>query len=161
VRKTGLIILLFSSLSLVGCEEQQLTNGEMNSVQASTGPELKWDALRYTRGLKLYQQTCAACHGKHGEGAPNWQQKDADGKFLPPPLNGTGHTWHHPMYMLMDIIQNGTQRLGGNMPPWKGTLSDSQIQDILYWIQSQWPTEIYAAWYNNNQEVIRNRATTR
>jgi mono/diheme cytochrome c family protein len=161
MRKNPLIIITLF-IGLVACEGQQQQPGDaLVSVHASTGPELKQDALRYTRGLKLYQQTCAACHGKQGEGAANWQQKDADGKFLPPPLNGTGHTWHHPMYMLMDIIKNGTQRLGGNMPPWKGTLSDKQIQDILYWVQSQWPTEIYAAWYNNNLEVIRNRATAR
>jgi hypothetical protein len=51
------------------------------------------------------------------------------------------------MYILVDIIKNGAQRLGGNMPLWKGKLSDKQIHDILYWVQSQWPTEIYAACY--------------
>lgn len=152
------VILLF--LGLVACSDEQASSAPPE-VPASTTPVLQMDAVRYTRGLKLYQQTCAACHGRQGEGAPNWQQRDAQGQFLPPPLNGTGHTWHHPMAMLVDIINNGTQRLGGNMPPWKDKLTATQIQDILFWVQSQWPPEIYAAWYNYNQEVLRSKALKR
>ena len=118
---------------------------------------LKQDALRYTQGLKLYQQACSGCHGKQGEGAPGWQQRDKDGKFLPPPLNGRGHTWHHPRAVLLDIINDGTRRLGGNMPAWKDTLSDEQIDNILFWIQSQWDKEIYHAWYRNNQAAELDR----
>lgn len=124
-------------------------------AKSAANPQLEPDAKRYTRGLKIYQQTCAACHGRQGEGAPNWQKRDANGKYLPPPLNGTGHTWHHPMATLVDIINNGTQPQGGNMPPWKDKLTDVQIQDILFWLQSQWPTELYVAWYKHNQEVLR------
>lgn len=157
-RKSRVVAILLLAV-LAGCSEEQ--QGDAVSVQESAGVQLKQDAVRYTRGLKLYQQACAACHGKQGEGAPNWQQRDADGTFLPPPLNGTGHTWHHPMHVLVDIINNGTQRLGGTMPAWKDELSDEQIQDILFWVQSQWPRELYAAWYRNNQEVIGNRGQTR
>lgn len=158
-RLKSLPVMLFV-FALVACSDEQHSSLPVE-VASSTTAVLAKDAVRYTRGLKLYQQTCAACHGRQGEGAPNWQKRDVDGKFLPPPLNGTGHTWHHPMAMLVDIINNGTQRLGGNMPPWKDKLSDAQIQDILFWVQSQWPPEIYAAWYNNNQEVLRNKALKR
>jgi len=111
------------------------------------------DPVRYTRGLRLYQKNCAACHGRQGEGDPNWRQRDAQGKFLPPPLNGTGHTWHHPMAVLLDIILNGTARLGGNMPAWKGRLGEREIGDILYWVQSQWSDEIYRQWFENDRVV--------
>ncbi len=152
------IVLPCVMLLLMGCEER---TQETEIDTLASEPVLEQDPVRYTRGLKLYQQNCAACHGKQGEGALNWQQRDANGQYRPPPLNGSGHTWHHPMSVLVDIINNGTQRLGGNMPPWKGKLSNEETQDILFWVQSQWRNEIYAAWYKNNQEIIRNRSSDR
>lgn len=106
-----------------------------------------FDFLQVKRGGQLFQQHCAACHGKKAEGAPNWQQPDKDGKYPAPALNGTAHAWHHPTTVLIDVIQNGTIRIGGNMPPWKDKLTETQIRDIIAWFQSKWPDEIYAAWY--------------
>lgn len=106
-----------------------------------------FDFLQMKRGGQLFQQHCAACHGKNAEGTRNWQQRDAAGKLPPPPLNGTAHAWHHPTSVLIDVIQNGTQRIGGNMPPWKDKLSEAQIRDIIAWFQAKWSDEIYAAWY--------------
>ena len=101
----------------------------------------------------MFQQYCAVCHGKQAEGAPHWQKAGPDGKYPPPPLNGTAHTWHHPTKVLVDVIKNGTQRIGGNMPPWKDKLTDEQIRDIIAWFQAKWSDDIYAAWYRNNQRV--------
>jgi mono/diheme cytochrome c family protein len=154
------IVLAGMFVVLASCGKAQ-DESKTSTKQADSSPakkiERKTDPVRYTRGLKLYQQNCASCHGKQGEGAENWRERDAEGKFRPPPLNGTGHTWHHPMHVLMDIIRNGTQRLGGNMPPWKDKLSDAQVKDILFWVQSQWTDEIYARWYENNQVVLENK----
>jgi len=154
------LVMLAVVLSVTACSEQPA--GELQKASdkkvAQSPIVLESDPSRYTQGLRLYQQTCAACHGQQGEGAVNWQRRDAQGQYKPPPLNGTGHTWHHPKQVLMDIIRNGTQRLGGNMPAWKDHLSDAQIEDILYWLQSQWPKEIYEAWYQNNEVVFRNQS---
>lgn len=112
-----------------------------------------FDFLQMKRGGRLFMQHCAGCHGRQAEGAAGWQQRDAAGRFPPPPLNGSGHAWHHPSKVLMDVIKNGTQRIGGNMPPWRDKLTDEQIRDILAWLQAKWPDEIYAAWYRNNQQA--------
>lgn len=152
------IITLGLALSVYACNDP-LPGQSDKTVDVQTDRKsiaLTPDADRYTKGLGLYQQTCAACHGRQGEGAVNWQRRDEQGQYKPPPLNGSGHTWHHPKQVLMDIIRNGTVRLGGNMPAWKEKLSDAEIEDILYWVQSQWPQEIYQAWYRNNEEVMRN-----
>ena len=125
-------------------------------IMASPIPQRDRDPVRYTRGLHLYRKNCAVCHGQQGEGAPDWRQRDAQGKFRPPPLNGTGHTWHHPMHVLRDIVRNGTAKFGGNMPAWKGILSDEEINLILFWVQSQWPDEIYRRWYENDRVVREN-----
>lgn len=109
------------------------------------------DPIQYSRGSRLYQLNCAKCHGKNAEGTPSWRKTEDDGMFPPPPLNGTGHTWHHPTKVLVNLIKNGTAKIGGKMPAWKDKLSEQEINDILTWIKAQWPDEIYAAWYTNNQ----------
>jgi len=111
-----------------------------------------YDFAQITRGRKLFLQNCAVCHGLNAEGAPNWRQKNADGKYPPPPLNGTGHAWHHPMKALRMTIRDGTQKIGGNMPAWGGKLSEQEIDDIIAWFQSEWPDEIYLAWHRRNEK---------
>lgn len=108
------------------------------------------DPLIYSKGQKLYQLNCAECHGQQGEGAKDWRTPDKDGKNQPPPLNGSGHTWHHSPKALILVINNGTSKIGGNMPAWKDKLSKSEIKLILTWITSQWSDEIYTAWYNQH-----------
>lgn len=98
------------------------------------------------RGAKLYQENCAVCHGLQAEGAPNWQKQGADGKYPAPPLNGTGHAWHHPKTALKTTIKRGTMAMGGSMPAWEGKLSDNDIEAVIVWIQSRWPDEIYQSW---------------
>lgn len=127
------------------------------SARAEERVPRDFDFLQMKRGGQLFQQNCAVCHGKQAEGSPNWQQAGPDGKYPPPPLNGTAHAWHHPTKVLMDVIKNGTQRIGGNMPPWKDKLTDEQIRDIIAWFQAKWPDEIYAAWYRNEQQSRKDK----
>lgn len=106
------------------------------------------DPIQYSQGQKLFQLNCAICHGKNAEGAKDWREPDKDGKNPAPPLNGTGHAWHHSSQSLTNTIKNGTVKISGNMPAWKGKLSDREITLILIWIKAQWPDELYTAWYN-------------
>ena len=122
----------------------------LGAVGAESVPR-DFDFLQMKRGGVLYQQNCARCHGKQAEGTANWRQPGKDGKLPPPPLNGSAHTWHHPGTVLVDVIKNGTQRIGGNMPAWRDKLTEQQIQDIIVWFQAKWPDEIYAAWYRHDR----------
>lgn len=98
-------------------------------------------------GQALYEQNCASCHGSNGQGiTEDWQKRDADGNYPPPPLNGTAHTWHHPAGDLLRIVKEGTSALGGNMPGWQDRLTDNEILLIINWITSLWPDEIYELW---------------
>lgn len=101
---------------------------------------------RVARGAELYASHCAACHGARGEGAANWHKPGPDGKYPPPPLDGSAHDWHHPRSALRYTIREGTARLGGNMPAWKDKLSDADVEAIIDWIVARWPEEVYAAW---------------
>lgn len=145
-------LLLAGSLSLISCADEKADN-KIAAATAESKPVVRnLSEAQVMRGRQLYLKNCTVCHGINAEGAPDWQKRTADGSYPPPPLNGTGHAWHHPTRALVDVIRNGTIRLGGKMPPWKDKLSDEQIHDIIIWFQSQWPDELYAAWQRMDQE---------
>jgi mono/diheme cytochrome c family protein len=139
-----LIVLLTILVSACSTDEPAATS----SLQAPEPPPAKrWFAFdQVSRGAKVFQQNCAACHGKRAEGAPNWRKTGHDGKLPAPPLNGSGHAWHHPLKILFQVIKNGSPGGQGNMPPWKEKLSDEEIVAAIAWFQSRWPQELYAAW---------------
>ena len=110
-----------------------------------------------TTGAKLFQANCAACHGKQGEGAPNWRTPDKKGKFRPPPLNGSGHMWHHPLPVLLSVIRDGTAAQGGTMPAWKEKLSEREMVDVIAWLQSKWSKEIYQQWKQMDERAQARR----
>ena len=62
-------------------------------------------------GREVYASACAACHGAAGEGQPEWHVLKADGTLPAPPLNGDGHTWHHPDGVLYRVVSEGGQVL--------------------------------------------------
>lgn len=104
------------------------------------------DQAVLARGGEIYRHNCAACHGERAQGAFGWEQPGADGKYPPPPLDGSAHAWHHSTAQLKQTIQEGTLRLGGSMPAWKGKLSEAETEAVIAWFQSTWPDPIYAAW---------------
>lgn len=113
------------------------------------------DPKQIARGAKIYQANCAACHGANAEGAPNWHKKGPDGKFPPPPLDAKGHAWHHPKSALVHTIKEGTLKLGGGMPAWKGTLNNADIEAVIAWIQSRWPEDVYKSWKLMDEKARR------
>lgn len=144
--------LLALAAVLAGCSDERApaTNAGANSSQGMTAqPQVQRpqvDQKTLALGKQLFDSNCAACHGERAQGAPNWQKPGPDGKYPAPPLNGTGHAWHHPMGALQQTIRNGTIHLGGSMPAWKNELRDEEIQVVIYWFQAKWPDELYAAW---------------
>jgi mono/diheme cytochrome c family protein len=131
--------LLAGLVFLGGCREAPPGNG------ASSAPH-GLDPFRIARGADIYRQNCAACHGDRAQGAFGWERPGADGKYPPPPLDGSAHAWHHPYAQLKQTIQDGTLKLGGSMPAWKGKLSEADTEAVIAWFQSTWPDPIYAAW---------------
>lgn len=109
------------------------------------------DPMILQQGKQLFQTHCTQCHGQNAQGiTEDWRVRDENGKYPPPPLNGTAHTWHHPLPVLVSMIENGTLEMGGAMPPWKDKLSRDQILTIIIWLSSLWPDEIYQIWYERS-----------
>jgi len=105
----------------------------------------KLGSERIKRGEEIYRKNCASCHGPNGEATPGWRTPGADGRYPPPPLDGSAHAWHHSTETLEKMIQDGS--VDGAMPAWKGKLTDQQIGDVIVWIKSLWPDEVYDIWY--------------
>ena len=70
---------------------------------------------------------------------------DEDGHRRAPPLNGTGHTWHHSPAQLFHVIKYGFKK---SNPDYEGkmlgndALSDEDVWSILEFIKSTWPEKI-------------------
>ena len=134
-------------ISVAACDQQPKV------MSSSTGlmPQRAYDANQLALGKQVFTDNCAKCHGDSAQGANNWHQRNPDGSFPPPPLNGTGHAWHHSLEVLFDVISNGSQPEQGNMPAWKDKLTKEQIDATIMWFQSLWPDQVYAAWYEMQQ----------
>lgn len=98
-------------------------------------------------GAAIFKTHCASCHGGTAQGlAGDWRKPLADGSYPPPPLNGSAHTWHHPLKGLKRTIRIGGVPLGGTMPPFKDKLTDEEIESVLAYVQNIWSDKIYSAW---------------
>ena len=99
------------------------------------------------RGKIAYQNNCVSCHMVNLAGAENWKEMDEGGHRKAPPLNGTGHTWHHDDQTLHAIIKYGLAKLvknyEGKMIGFEDKLSDKEIDSILAYLKSFWPTDKY------------------
>ncbi len=99
------------------------------------------DTRLVARGEEIYARACAMCHGANLEGQPGWRTT----RGLAPAHDASGHTWHHPDSLLVQITRDGTQRMGGTMPPFGQALSEEDIIAVLSFIKSRWPEQIRKA----------------
>ena len=73
----------------------------------------------------LYERNCAVCHGPRGEGTER-------GTMKVPPLNA-GAALTDPDEKFLKQISDG----GNGMPPFKYTLDDKQINDLVRFIREE------------------------
>ncbi|MEO1331415.1 MAG: cytochrome c [Pseudomonadota bacterium] len=101
------------------------------------------------RGEAIYAEACASCHGAALEGEPDWRTRKPNGRLPAPPHDESGHTWHHPDSVLLEITARGTAAVVGggyesDMPGFGEAYSEDELRDVLAWIKSQWPEPIQA-----------------
>ena len=73
----------------------------------------------------LYERNCAVCHGPRGEGTQL-------GTMKTPPLN-SGAALTDPDEKFFKQISDG----GNGMPPFKHTLDDKQIEDLVRFVREE------------------------
>ena len=96
------------------------------------------DPDRVVRGGDLYQQYCASCHRADLSGDPGWKTPNDDGSYPPPPHDSSGHTWHHPDQVLIEIIRDGSDFPQSRMPSFGDKLTDEDIEAILEFFKTNW-----------------------
>jgi S-disulfanyl-L-cysteine oxidoreductase SoxD len=113
------------------------------------------NAAVVARGKGIYEQNCASCHGANLAGQPDWRQRLPNGRLPAPPHDVTGHTWHHPDPVLIDIVKHGLvpgktapEGYESDMPAYGGSLKDEDIVAVLAYIKSSWPAEALEAQRN-------------
>jgi mono/diheme cytochrome c family protein len=96
------------------------------------------DDSQYHRGVKIFADYCSRCHGVH-----------ADGRGRAMPLYVKLRSAHpsnfqlkvyalRPKQYLADIVRDGGEKhsLSGFMPPFGEELTETQINDVVYFIQN-------------------------
>lgn len=136
----------------VATQDTLSQDGAVSDVAAL---DRKLDAAQIARGSAIFEKNCAECHGANGKGQPgDWRIRDADGKYPPPPLDDSAHAWHHPTTVLMEAIRDGSPGGEGNMPAWKGKLSEQEMQDTVVYIKSLWTDPVYRLWLKLEQQSL-------
>ena len=67
-------------------------------------------------------------------------------RFRRPPLDGSAHAWHHPISVLLQVIDLGGESLGGQMPGFGQVLDNEEKLAVIAWFQEFWSDEIYEQW---------------
>ena len=139
LRFTALILL--PSL-FIACSEPA------ESVKQFASETRRWYTTgQVEAGASVFAVHCADCHGDAAQGTvADWQARLPDGSFPPPPLNGSAHTWHHPLSVLLQVIDMGGVPLGGQMPAFDDVLADDEKLAAVAWFQDFWSDEIYEQW---------------
>jgi len=83
-------------------------------------------------GAQVFSQNCTSCHGANGQGQPG----------VAPPLAGNPFVTGDPNAVI-NVVENGLhgqtvmgQTFGAAMPPWKGTLSKSDLAAVITYIRT-------------------------
>lgn len=133
----------FTALFLIAaCAGPSTDRVDVPSLTPEVGlpplPDL--DFSQVVRGAELYTQYCAECHRPDLSGDPDWKTPADDGGFRPPPQDPSGHTWHHPDDLLVEIVLRGYDPpvAESRMSQFAGTLTEDDVLAILDYIKTSW-----------------------
>ena len=140
---SGLIVVALIALAAI-------TAYFIRADSSKTASLLRPSNIEYvSQGKRIYQESCASCHGVNLEGqVADWQTQGPDGMFPAPPHDETGHTWHHSDQLLFEITKYGVAEASNlkdyesAMPVYEGILTDKEIIAVLSYIKSTWPEEV-------------------
>jgi ubiquinol-cytochrome c reductase cytochrome b subunit len=126
-------LTIWSQLSIMG--KQAATPPSAPPAAAAKAPPSTTAAVSPAAkaGQTVYTQNCSSCHGATGTGMPP--------NF--PPLAGNSFVTGDPNQAILTVLNgktgaiqvNGTN-YNGQMPPWKSSLSNSDIANVVTYIRS-------------------------
>ncbi len=84
------------------------------------------ETAKFDKGKTVYTQSCASCHGEHGQGVAN----------LGPNFTDNCYIHGGKLADLYTTIRNGVPTAAPAMPAWGGQLKAEQIRDVTYYLRS-------------------------
>jgi cbb3-type cytochrome c oxidase subunit III len=90
---------------------------------------------RITAGANVFAANCTGCHGANGTGQPGIFPSLAANPYVSGDPKRVIRTVKHGL--TGKIVAKGVT-YDGVMPPWQGTLTDSQIADVVTYIRTTW-----------------------
>ncbi len=123
-----------------------------NDPPQNTAAEGRWyTSPQVIAGQKIFADNCASCHGNEAQSlVTDWKKPQADGKYPPPPLDGSAHAWHHTLGQLLRSINKGGIALGGSMPGFEDKLNDDEKLAVVAYFQNFWSDKVYGIWKERN-----------
>lgn len=132
---TGAALLLGSAILAAVMLPSRL--GGEDSIDSSVAAgRLPGDPL--VQGQGLFTTYCMACHGVNGVGErpDDIYAVDSYG-YVAPPLDDTGHAWHHTDDQLIRTIMEGSPR-NSRMVAWEHLLTADEALSIVSYVKSLW-----------------------
>ena len=130
----GRLLAIVVLLATAGCS----STGDVTpplTLSSSPLPAPGLDGALVQSGEVVYASTCAACHGVDLAGARDWKDLNDDGTWRSPPMDSSGHTWHHSDALLTTIITNGSDDSTSAMVGWGSVLSATEIGAVLEYLK--------------------------
>ena len=149
INKAGVLAMFVVATSVFtsACSDQ----GSPSSSASNETTGRWYSEQQVSFGNQIYDANCIECHNPNARGTFKWKQPLEDGSYPPPPLNGSAHTWHHPLSVLMKTINDGGIQMGGKMPPFGDVLKDNEKIAVIAYFQSFWSDQIYSRWMQRNE----------
>ncbi len=98
-------------------------------------PAITGSQQDYTRGSQLFTLYCAVCHGDNGKGDGPASIMSPEGYIAPVPANFTESGSDFTNYgRWVWKVKEGVETT--NMPPWKMALSDLEVYQLIFYIQT-------------------------
>jgi cbb3-type cytochrome c oxidase subunit III len=105
------------------------------AVAATAAPDANAASPRVAAGAKIFAANCTGCHGANGTGQPGIFPSLAANPYVSGDAKRVIHT---VKYGLKGKIVAKGVKYDGVMPAWRGTLSDSQIADVISYVRTTW-----------------------
>ena len=90
---------------------------------------------RVSAGAKVFAANCTGCHGATGMGQPGIFPSLVANPYVSGDAKRVIHTVKFGL--TGKIVAKGV-KYDGQMPAWAGTLSDSQIADVISYVRTTW-----------------------
>jgi mono/diheme cytochrome c family protein len=156
---TGLTMAGAIALSIYGqvnVQEQQVAHGIISPASAATtdksgAPPVETAAATTATtgggggggdlaaamkdGASVFTNNCSGCHGAAGAGQPGVFPPLAGNAYVTGDVKAVIHTLN---YGLAGPIKVGDASYNGQMPAWKGNLTDDQIAHVITYIRNSW-----------------------